>query len=66
MNSLKLIRQSLVAGLLTGGLAFAGEVPPVASPKPSPSPAASQRKPHKEIKNKNNCCKGGCGCMDGK
>jgi hypothetical protein len=65
MKSNHLLSCALIAGLVSGSasLAFADAAP---SPNPSPSPVAKKRLPHKEIKNKNNCCKGGCGCMDEK
>lgn len=60
----KALGYALVAGLVSGSMTLAEEVS-VKSPSPSgsPSPKAAPRKPHKDIKNKMNCCKGGCECM---
>lgn len=73
-NSAKTLAGALIAGLVSGSLALADEnvgtagggAAQSAPGKPTPSPKAIQRKPHKEIKNKNACCKNGCDCMDPK
>ena len=68
----KTFAAALIAGLISGSLALADEVAKPATDGASqaapgnPAPKATKRKPHKEIINKNKCCKNGCDCMDAK
>lgn len=74
-NRTQTLAAALIAGLISGGVALADDTagansgnatPESSTEKPAPSTTKTKRKPHREIKNKNSCCKNGCGCMDEK